>query len=134
MRVVFLDADFLGERLFFAALFFGPVLLAPFFDGTLAPDSRASDNPMATACLGLVTFFPLRPLRSLPRFISCIARSTLSCDFLEYFAIWHALPLSCIKFGPGMVNGEREETGDRRQERGDRRQETEIYSLLTIHY
>lgn len=28
------------------------------------------------ACLGLVTFFPLRPDRSLPSFISCISRST----------------------------------------------------------
>jgi hypothetical protein len=44
--------------------------------GTLAPARRASDKPMAIACLRLVTFRPERPLRSLPRFISCIARLT----------------------------------------------------------
>ena len=31
---------------------------------------------MAIACLRLVTFFPLRPLLSVPRFSSCMARST----------------------------------------------------------
>jgi hypothetical protein len=37
---------------------------------------RASDNPIAIACLRLVTFFPLRPDFSLPFFISRISRST----------------------------------------------------------
>lgn len=41
--------------------------------GTLSPSRRASERPMAIACFGLVTFFPLRPLRSLPSFISCIS-------------------------------------------------------------
>lgn len=36
------------------------------------------------ACLRLVTFFPDRPERSLPCFISRIVRSTLRPDFLEY--------------------------------------------------
>ena len=31
---------------------------------------------MAIACLRLVTFLPLRPLLSLPRFIACISRFT----------------------------------------------------------
>ena len=44
--------------------------------GTLAPARRASDKPMAIACLRLLTFRPERPLRSLLRFISCIARRT----------------------------------------------------------
>jgi hypothetical protein len=44
--------------------------------GTLPPACRASDKPMAIACLRLLTFRPERPLRSLPRFISCIARRT----------------------------------------------------------
>jgi hypothetical protein len=48
----------------------------PDFFGTFAPDLRASDNPMAMACLRLVTFFPLRPLFSVPLFRSRIARST----------------------------------------------------------
>jgi hypothetical protein len=36
---------------------------------------RASDNPIAMACFGFVTFFPLPDL-SLPSFISRISRST----------------------------------------------------------
>lgn len=44
--------------------------------GTFAPERRASDNPIAMACFRLVTFFPLRPDRSLPCFISFISRST----------------------------------------------------------
>jgi len=45
--------------------------------GTLPPARRASDRPMAIACLRLVTRFPERPDFSSPRFISCIARFTL---------------------------------------------------------
>jgi len=45
--------------------------------GTLPPARRASLSPMAMACLRLRTVFPERPLLSWPRFISCIARSTL---------------------------------------------------------
>lgn len=41
--------------------------------GTLSPSRRASERPIATACFGLVTFLPLRPLRSLPFFISRIS-------------------------------------------------------------
>jgi hypothetical protein len=44
--------------------------------GTFAPALRASDNPIAMACFRLVTFFLDRPLRNVPSFISCIARST----------------------------------------------------------
>ena len=60
----FFAADFLAPR--FAVDFF-----APFFAGTFAPLSRASDKPIAIACLRLVTVLPLRPDFSLPRFISC---------------------------------------------------------------
>jgi hypothetical protein len=42
----------------------------------LAPARRASDKPIAIACLRLLTLRPERPLLSLPRFISCIARRT----------------------------------------------------------
>ena len=38
-----------------------------FFGGTLAPASRASESPIAIACLRLLTFFPLRPDLSFPR-------------------------------------------------------------------
>src|SRR5438445_3005045 len=58
-----------------------------FFLGTFAPDLRASESPMAMACLRLVTFFPDRPDFSLPCFFSRIARSTFSPAFLPYFAI-----------------------------------------------
>lgn len=57
---------------------------AAFLRGTLAPDRRASDNPIAIACFGFVTFRPL-PDFSLPRLNSCISRST-DCDaFGPYF-------------------------------------------------
>ena len=38
--------------------------------GTLAPDRRASERPIAIACLRFLTLRPERPLRNLPRFIS----------------------------------------------------------------
>src|SRR5580692_3044579 len=44
--------------------------------GTFSPFLRASERPIAMACLRLVTFSPLRPLLSLPSCISCISRST----------------------------------------------------------
>jgi len=47
-----------------------------FFRGTFAPDLRASDSPMAIACFLLFTLRPERPLRSVPRLRSCIARFT----------------------------------------------------------
>jgi hypothetical protein len=45
--------------------------------GTLAPARRASDKPIAIACLRLVTFLPDRPLRRVPRLRSRIVFSTL---------------------------------------------------------
>ena len=42
---------------------------------------------MATACFGLVTFFPLRPLRSFPRFISCISVFTCCPAFGPYLRL-----------------------------------------------
>ena len=59
----------------------------PFFFGTFAPERRASDRPIAMACLRLFTFLPDRPLFSVPRLRSCIARFTLLCAFLPYFAM-----------------------------------------------
>ena len=56
-----------------------------FFFGTFAPDLRASDNPIAIACLRLFTFFPLRPLFSVPLFFSRIVRATFFCAFGLYF-------------------------------------------------
>lgn len=47
-----------------------------FFDGTFFPLRRASDRPIAIACLRLFTVFPLRPDFSFPRLNSCISRFT----------------------------------------------------------
>src|SRR5580700_6854312 len=60
-----------------------------FLRGTLAPLLRASDRPIAIACLRLVTTPPLPffPERSLPRFSRCSAFLTLSLAALPYFAI-----------------------------------------------
>lgn len=75
----------LEELLFFALLFFALDFLAEdFFRGTFAPSRRASDRPIAIACLRLVTFFPLRPLFNLPRFISCISSFTFAPAFGLY--------------------------------------------------
>ena len=85
---LFLLAAFLVPVDFFEAVFLGPpelFLEAFFFLGTLSPLSRASESPIAIACLRLVTFFPERPLFSLPSFISCMASSTFSEEPLAYF-------------------------------------------------
>jgi hypothetical protein len=57
------------------------------FAGTFAPFRRASESPIATACLLLVTFLPLRPLFSVPRFRLLIVRSTDFCAALPYRAM-----------------------------------------------
>jgi hypothetical protein len=60
---------------------------ADFFAGTLAPSRRASDKPIAIACLRLVTFCPEPPLRSEPDLRSRIVFSTFDCAFSPYFAM-----------------------------------------------
>src|SRR5215208_7668748 len=57
---------------------------AVFFFGTFAPDLRASERPIAIACLRLVTFLPDFPLFNVPFFFLCIAFSTFSDAFLPY--------------------------------------------------
>jgi hypothetical protein len=76
----------------FAPRFFATVFFAAFF-GTLAPLRRASDRPIAIACLRLRTLRPERPLFSVPALRFFIARSTLSEAFLEYRAM-NFLPLA----------------------------------------
>jgi hypothetical protein len=78
----FLDADFFDAD-FFDADFFD----ADFFGGTFAPARRASDNPMAIACLRLLTFLPEPPLRSVPSLRSCMTFLTFACAFFPYFAM-----------------------------------------------
>jgi hypothetical protein len=60
------DLDFFDVEDFLAVDFFDD----DFFDGTLPPSRRASESPMAMACLRLVTFLPDPPLFNFPRFIS----------------------------------------------------------------
>jgi hypothetical protein len=86
--VDFFELDFFEEDLldFFDDDFFEPPDFFADFDpfgggGTFPPASRASDKPMAMACLRLFTFLPDPPLRSFPSLNSCITFSTLSCDF-----------------------------------------------------
>lgn len=67
-----------------------------FFAGTLPPSRRASDNPMAIACLRLVTFLPEPPLFSVPRFRSCIVFSTFSEAFLPYLLAMQKPPAQFV--------------------------------------
>ena len=75
------------EGYFFVAVFL-PV--ADFFEeasfggGTLPPARRASDSPIAIACLRLVTFLPELPLFNVPALSSFITFSTFSDAFLPY--------------------------------------------------
>ena len=46
-------------------------------DGTLSPSRRASEMPIAMACLRLFTFLPDPPLFSFPSPYSCITFETL---------------------------------------------------------
>src|SRR6185503_19640266 len=57
-----------------------------FFLGTLTPFSRASDNPIAIACLRLLTLPPLPPLPdlSVPFFFLCMALLTDLLAALPY--------------------------------------------------
>jgi hypothetical protein len=59
--------------------------LRDFFFGTFLPDRRASDKPMAIACLRLLTVLPERPLFKVPCLRSCIAFFTLALAPLLYF-------------------------------------------------
>ena len=74
--VVFLEVDLRAVVFrddFFAVRFLG--------GGTLPPALRASDKPIAIACLRLVTFFPEPPLRKVPSLRSFITLWTFSCAF-----------------------------------------------------
>ena len=87
------DARFLDDVLFFEdVLFFDADFFFDGLRGTFAPALRASERPIAIACLRLFTFFPERPLLSVPRFFSCIAFLTLLFAFGPYLAaMWSLL-------------------------------------------
>jgi hypothetical protein len=68
----------------------------PFLRGTFFPFLRASESPIAIACLRLFTLppFPPRPLRSVPRLRLRIALSTsLLAPRLYFFPVDFFLPL-----------------------------------------
>lgn len=73
---------FLKQYLFFKSSF----SYAAFFFGTLAPFFRASDSPIAIACLRLFTFPPLPPLPdlSVPLFLRRMALATDLLALLLY--------------------------------------------------
>ena len=81
-RELFFDELFL-EELFFEELFFDELRLR----GTLAPFFRASERPIAIACLRLFTVPPLppRPLFSVPFFRRRIALATFLLAARPYF-------------------------------------------------
>jgi hypothetical protein len=82
--VDFLPDDFFAED-FLPEDFFAEDFLPVFLRGTFAPFSRASESPIAIACLRLVTFFPLRPDLSVPFFFLFIADSTRLPAAFPYF-------------------------------------------------
>lgn len=59
------------------------LLADDFLLGTLAPAFRASESPIAIACLRLLTFLPDQPPFNVPASRSCIAFLTLLCAFLH---------------------------------------------------
>jgi hypothetical protein len=70
--------------------------------GTFLPLARASDNPIAIACLRLLTFLPERPLFKVPALRFFIARSTSAEAFLEYLRAMDRLPVAgnqSVRFG-----------------------------------
>jgi hypothetical protein len=86
--LVFLADFFLAAFLvvFFTAFFFTAFFFTVFV-GTFLPSARASDRPMAIACLRLVTFLPEPPLFNVPALAFFTARATFFAADFEYFAM-----------------------------------------------
>jgi hypothetical protein len=83
-----LDVRFYALLRFFEDFFFDDVLA-----GTLSPSRRASDSPIAIACLRLRTLREEAPLFNVPALRLRIARPTLADAFLEYFRAMSILPV-----------------------------------------
>jgi len=113
------EAFFVDDDAFFVEPFFDEALFFEDDDpfgagGTLPPSRRASERPMATACLRLVTFLP-EPLLSVPRLYLCISVSTLSDAFFPYFDAMQKPPAQkCVQAaGPCIqTNAQREISTD----------------------
>src|SRR5882672_7470341 len=86
--------DGLSRRYFFAFRFFAVLRFFAAFFGTFAPAARASERPIATACLRLLTFLPDRPLFNVPALRFFIARPTLAEAFFEYLRAMIILPVA----------------------------------------
>src|SRR5262249_40992429 len=71
----------------------GPYPLAFRFFGTLAPAARASDQPLAVACLRPLALRPGRPLFNVPALRFFMARPTFADAFLEYFRVLRAMQI-----------------------------------------
>jgi hypothetical protein len=82
------------SRYFFAFRFFAVVRFFAAFFGTFRPSARASERPIAIACLRLLTFLPDRPLFRVPALRFFIARPTLADAFFEYFRAMIFLPVA----------------------------------------
>jgi hypothetical protein len=95
---------------FFAVFFFFEAFFFEAFFGTFWPSARASERPIAIACLRLVTFLPERPLFKVPAFRFFITRSTSAEAFLEYFRAMTLLPVA-EKIILASGDGSQEETG-----------------------
>ncbi len=86
-----MDEDFFDDDFFAEDFFEGDFFDDDFLAGTFPPARRASESPMAMACLRLFTFLP-EPLLSVPRFSSCMFSSTLSEAFFPYLLAMQVLP------------------------------------------
>ncbi len=61
--------------------------------GTFFPSRRASERPIAMACLRLVTFLPELPLLNVPFLRFFIALATFFAEALEYFRAIECPPI-----------------------------------------
>ena len=79
---------------FFLELLRDELFLDELFRGTFAPFLRASERPIAIACLRLFTVPPLPPLPllSVPLFLRRIALATVLLAALPYFRLPDFLP------------------------------------------
>jgi hypothetical protein len=88
------DFDYFFAFRFLAVFFFFVVLFLEAFFGTFFPSARASERPIAIACLRLVTFLPDRPLFNVPALRFFITRSTSAEALFEYFRAMMVLPVA----------------------------------------
>jgi hypothetical protein len=98
LRELFLLEPFLLEPFLLEPFLLEPFLLElfllePFLAGTFFPAARASESPMAMACLRLFTFFLERPDRNVPVFRSCITFLTVEPTLRPYLRAFFLLAM-----------------------------------------